>query len=134
MKSAAWCICPSARPATIFTAAIGPAIICSPNHWCAWTPRPARAKWHFQIVHHGLWDYDLASPPMLVTITVDGNKIDAVVQLTKEGFAFVFDRVTGKPVWPIEERPVPQERCSRRSTHRPRSRFRPSRRPTVRKA
>jgi quinoprotein glucose dehydrogenase len=64
-------------------------------------------KWHFQIVHHGLWDYDLSSPPVLATITVDGKKIDAVVQLTKEGFAFVFDRVTGKPVWPIEERPVP---------------------------
>jgi quinoprotein glucose dehydrogenase len=64
-------------------------------------------KWHFQIVHHGLWDYDLASPPTLVTITVDGKQIDAVVQLTKQGFAFVFDRVTGKPVCPIEERPVP---------------------------
>ncbi len=65
-------------------------------------------KWHYQIIHHGLWDYDLASPPALVTITVKGKKIDAVVQLTKHGFAFVFDRVTGKPVWPIEERPVPQ--------------------------
>jgi len=65
-------------------------------------------KWHFQIVHHGLWDYDLASPPTLATINVDGKKIDAVVQLTKEGFAFVFDRVSGKPVWPIEERPVPE--------------------------
>ncbi len=64
-------------------------------------------KWHFQIVHHGLWDYDLASPPILASIHVDGRKIDAVVQLTKEGFAFVFDRVTGKPVWPILERPVP---------------------------
>jgi quinoprotein glucose dehydrogenase len=64
-------------------------------------------KWHFQIVHHGLWDYDLSSPPVLGTIMVDGKKIDAVVQLTKEGFAFVFERVTGKPVWPIEERPVP---------------------------
>jgi len=64
-------------------------------------------KWHFQIVHHGLWDYDLATPPVMATITVDGKKIDAVVQLTKEGFAFVFDRITGKPVWPIEERPVP---------------------------
>ena len=64
-------------------------------------------KWHFQIVHHGLWDYDNPSPPNLVTIRVDGRAIDAVVQLTKQGFAFVFDRVTGKPVWPIEERPVP---------------------------
>ena len=54
-------------------------------------------KWHFQIVHHGVWDYDLASPPNLVTITVAGRKIDAVVQLTKQSLAFVFDRVTGEP-------------------------------------
>ncbi len=65
-------------------------------------------KWHFQIVHHGLWDYDPASAPNLVTITVDNKRIDAVVQLTKQGWAFVFDRVTGRPVWPIEERPVPR--------------------------
>jgi quinoprotein glucose dehydrogenase len=64
-------------------------------------------KWHYQLIHHGLWDYDNPSPPALVTIKVDGRTIDAVVQLTKQGFAFVFDRVTGKPVWPIEERPVP---------------------------
>jgi quinoprotein glucose dehydrogenase len=64
-------------------------------------------KWHYQLIHHGLWDYDNPSPPSLVTIKVDGRTIDAVVQLTKQGFAFVFDRVTGKPVWPIEERPVP---------------------------
>lgn len=67
-----------------------------------------KRKWHFQIVHHGLWDYDPPAPPNLVTIDVDGKKIDAVVQLTKQGFAFVFDRVTGAPVWPIEERDVPQ--------------------------
>src|SRR6188508_284967 len=65
-------------------------------------------KWHYQIVHHGLWDYDPASPPNLVTITVDGKRVDAVVQLTKQGMAFVFDRVTGRPIWPIEERPVPR--------------------------
>jgi quinoprotein glucose dehydrogenase len=64
-------------------------------------------KWHYQLTHHGLWDYDMPSPPSLVSITVAGKKIDAVVQLTKQGFAFVFDRVTGAPVWPIEERPVP---------------------------
>ncbi len=64
-------------------------------------------KWHYQIVHHGLWDYDLPAAPILVTITVDGRRIDAVVQLTKQGFAFVFDRVTGQPVWPIDERAVP---------------------------
>lgn len=67
-----------------------------------------KRKWHFQIVHHGLWDYDLASPPNLVSITVAGRKVDAVVQLTKQSLVFVFDRVTGKPIWPIEERPVPQ--------------------------
>ncbi len=64
-------------------------------------------KWHYQLVHHGLWDYDMPSPPSLVSITVNGKHIDAVVQLTKQGFAFVFDRVTGTPVWPIEERAVP---------------------------
>jgi quinoprotein glucose dehydrogenase len=64
-------------------------------------------KWHFQIVHHGLWDYDLPAAPILTTLNIGGRPIDAVVQLTKQGFAFVFDRVTGAPVWPIEERPVP---------------------------
>jgi quinoprotein glucose dehydrogenase len=64
-------------------------------------------KWHYQLVHHGLWDYDPPSPPNLVTIQVAGRKIDAVVQLTKMGFVYVFDRVSGKPVWPIEERAVP---------------------------
>jgi quinoprotein glucose dehydrogenase len=66
-----------------------------------------KRKWHYQLVHHGLWDYDMPGPPSLVTITVDGRKIDAAVQLTKMGFVYVFDRVSGKPVWPIEERPVP---------------------------
>jgi quinoprotein glucose dehydrogenase len=64
-------------------------------------------KWYFQMVHHGLWDYDNPSAPNLVTITVNGRRIDAVVQVTKQGFAYAFDRVTGTPVWPIEERPVP---------------------------
>ena len=64
-------------------------------------------KWHFQVLHHGLWDYDMPSAPALVTITVDGKSIDAVVALTKQGFAFVFDRVSGRPVWPIEEKAVP---------------------------
>jgi len=64
-------------------------------------------KWHFQFAHHGLWDYDPPAAPVLATITVDGRRIDAVVQVTKQGFAFVFDRVSGTPVWPIVERPVP---------------------------
>lgn len=66
-----------------------------------------KIKWYFQTVHHGLWDWDNPAPPNLVTITVDGRRIDAVAQVTKQGFTFVFDRVTGKPVWPIVERPVP---------------------------
>ena len=63
-------------------------------------------KWHFQAVHHGLWDYDFTAPPNLVTITVDGRRIDAVAITSKQGFTYVFDRVTGQPVWPIEERAV----------------------------
>ncbi len=66
-----------------------------------------KKKWHYQLVHHGLWDYDLASPPTLATIHVDGKTIDAVAQGTKQGFLFVFDRVSGKPVWPIVEKSVP---------------------------
>ncbi len=63
-------------------------------------------KWHFQFVHHPIWDYDVPCPPILVDITVDGRDIAAVAQPTKQGWVFVFDRVTGEPVWPIEERSV----------------------------
>lgn len=63
--------------------------------------------WHFQTVHHGLWDYDLPGPPVLVTIRKDGRTIDAVAAAGKTGFVYVFDRVSGQPVWPIDERPVP---------------------------
>lgn len=66
-----------------------------------------RRIWHYQLTHHGLWDYDLPAAPTLINITVKGERIKAVAQVTKQGFLFVFDRVTGKPVWPIEERPVP---------------------------
>ncbi|MGH9255231.1 MAG: pyrroloquinoline quinone-dependent dehydrogenase [Vicinamibacterales bacterium] len=65
-----------------------------------------RIKWHFQMVHHGLWDYDNPTSPNLVTITVNGKQIDAVAQVTKQGLTYVFDRVTGEPIWPIVERPV----------------------------
>lgn len=64
--------------------------------------------WHFQTVKHGLWDYDLPAAPNLVDITVNGLDIKAVAQVSKQGFVFVFDRLTGEPVWPIEDRPVPQ--------------------------
>ncbi len=92
----------------------------SGDYWGGWRPganlfaesivcldaATGQRKWHFQAVHHGLWDYDFGSPPNLVTITVDGRTIDAVAQVSKQGFTYVFDRVTGRPVWPIEERRV----------------------------
>ena len=64
--------------------------------------------WHFQLVHHDIWDWEPSSPPILADITVGGKPIKAVAQVTKHAFTFVFDRATGAPVWPIEERPVPQ--------------------------
>jgi quinoprotein glucose dehydrogenase len=70
--------------------------------------RTGKRIWHYQIVHHDIWDYDLPAAPVLADITMGGRKIPAVVQVTKMGLIFVFDRVTGQPVWPIEERPVPQ--------------------------
>ena len=71
--------------------------------------RTGEREWHFQTVHHGLWDYDLTSAPNLVTLDIDGRTIAAVAEVSKQGFTYVFDRVTGEPVWPIEERPVDVE-------------------------
>src|SRR5206468_5194498 len=65
-------------------------------------------KWHFQLVHHPIWGFDIASPPILADITVNGKKIKAIAQPGKQSFLYVFDRETGRPVWPIEERPVPK--------------------------
>jgi quinoprotein glucose dehydrogenase len=65
-------------------------------------------KWHYQLVHHGLWDMDIPCAPILADIVVGGRTIKAVAQPTKQAFLFVFDRVTGQPIWPIEERPVPK--------------------------
>ena len=70
--------------------------------------RTGKRKWHFQIVHHPIWDYDLSSAPLLADINANGKVIKAVALPTKEAFLYVFDRVTGEPVWPIEERPVPK--------------------------
>jgi quinoprotein glucose dehydrogenase len=63
--------------------------------------------WHFQTVHHGLWDYDNPAAPNLLDITVNGSRLKALAQITKQGYVYTFDRVTGKPVWPIDEKPVP---------------------------
>ena len=70
--------------------------------------KTGKLAWHFQMVHHDMWDYDTVGPPTLADITVDGRRVDAVIQGSKTGFLYVFDRATGAPVWPIEERPVPQ--------------------------
>ena len=77
------------------------------NSLLALDARTGKRLWHFQAVHHDLWDRDLSSPPALVTVTRNGRRIDAVVQPSKQGFLYVLDRVTGRPVFPIEERPVP---------------------------
>jgi quinoprotein glucose dehydrogenase len=70
--------------------------------------RTGQRKWHFQFVHHDVWNYDLPHAPQLVDLTVNGRSVPAVAQVTKQGWVYVFDRVTGQPLWPIEERPVPQ--------------------------
>ncbi len=72
--------------------------------------------WHFQLIHHDIWDWDIPTAPILVDITVDGRRIKAVAQVTKQAFTYVFDRVTGEPVWPIVERPVPQSDVPRERT------------------
>lgn len=69
--------------------------------------RTGKRRWHFQTVHHDLWDYDLSAAPQLITVNHEGKPVDAVAVAGKNGFLFVFDRVTGVPLWPIEERPVP---------------------------
>ena len=72
--------------------------------------------WYYQMVHHDIWDYDVASPPNLVTLCREGREIPAVVQVTKMGFMFVLDRLTGEPLFPVEERPVPQSKVPGEAT------------------
>jgi len=78
------------------------------NSLVALNARTGERLWHHQLVHHDLWDYDLPQAPKLLTIRRDGRDIDVVAQATKHGFLFVFERTTGEPIWPIEEREVPQ--------------------------
>ena len=70
--------------------------------------RTGKRLWHFQMVHHDIWDYDDATAPKLLTVRHDGKMVDVVAQVSKQGFVWVFNRVTGEPLWPIEERPVPK--------------------------
>jgi quinoprotein glucose dehydrogenase len=78
------------------------------NSLVALDARTGKRLWHFQLVHHDLWDYDLPAAPKLLTVRHNGRMVDVVAQATKQGFLFVFDRVTGQPLWPIEERPAPK--------------------------
>ena len=78
------------------------------NSLLALDARTGKRLWHFQMVHHDLWDYDLTTAPKLLTVRHAGRMVDIVAQPTKHGLLFVFDRVTGTPLWPIEERPVPK--------------------------
>ncbi len=70
--------------------------------------KTGQRKWHYQLVHHGIWDMDIPDAPMLVDITVNGQTVKAVAQPTKQAFLYVFNRITGEPIWPIVERPVEQ--------------------------
>ncbi len=72
--------------------------------------RTGKRLWHFQMVHHDMWDFDATAAPQLITVTHNGKKVDAVAQASKQGFLYVFNRVTGKPLWPIPERPVTQSK------------------------
>jgi glucose dehydrogenase len=77
------------------------------NSLVALDVRTGQRIWHQQLVHHDVWDYDNPTSPILLDVTVEGRPIKAVVQLTKQAFAYAFDRETGEPIWPLEERPVP---------------------------
>jgi glucose dehydrogenase len=78
------------------------------NSLLALDARSGKRLWHFQTIHHDLWDYDLPTAPKLLTVVHDGVSIPAIAQPSKQGFVYVFNRITGAPLWPIEERPVPQ--------------------------
>ena len=78
--------------------------------------KTGKRKWHYQSVHHGLWDYDLPCAPILFDMKVDGRTIKALAQPTKSAFLFVLNRETGEPIWPIEERPVPQSESPHEKT------------------
>jgi len=70
--------------------------------------KTGQRKWHYQLVHHGIWDFDIPCAPMLIDIAINGRTVKAVAQPTKQGILYTFDRVTGQPIWPFEEKPVPK--------------------------
>ncbi len=98
---------PTASPSFDFYGADRPGQNLFANCLLALDARTGKRLWHFQTTHHDLWDRDNGSPPNLLTVTHGGKRVDAVALVTKMGYLFLFDRVTGKPLFPIEERPVP---------------------------
>ncbi len=99
---------PTESPTSDFYGGYRPGNNLFANSIVALNAQTGRRVWHFQMTHHDIWDYDPPTAPILADITVGGRPVKAVVQLTKQGFAFVLDRTNGRPVWPIEERPVPK--------------------------
>lgn len=99
---------PTESPTSDFYGGYRPGNNLFANSIVALNAQTGRRVWHFQMTHHDIWDYDPPTAPILADITVAGRPIKAVVQLTKQGFVFVLDRTNGRPVWPIEERPVPK--------------------------
>jgi len=102
-----WVFLPVSTPSPDFFGGDRPGANLYSDSVVALDARTGERKWHFQTVHHDLWDYDLAAPPVLVTLERNGKPVDAVAQATKHGFVFVLDRETGAPLFPVEERPAP---------------------------
>ena len=92
---------------TAFTVLTGKERICTRTRHCA-RRAYGKLRWHYQTVHHDLWDYDLSAPPALITVKRNGKTMPAVAQITKMGLLFILDRMTGKPVFGVEERPIPK--------------------------
>ena len=99
---------PTGSPAYDFWGVNRPGANLFGNCLLALDARTGQRRWHFQAVHHDLWDYDLTTAPKLLTVQHDGRTVDVVAQASKSGFVYVFNRETGEPLWPIEERPVPR--------------------------
>ena len=115
-SSSAWSTCPSRCRPAISTVATGRGTPSSTRASSRSTSRPGKRKWHYQITHHGVWDYDPPCAPILFDITLSGRRVKALAQPTKQAFLFVLNRETGEPIWPIEERPVPQSDGAREKT------------------
>jgi len=108
MKLSGLSTCQWSCPRAIISGEIVPARDYLEKLLLPWTSKPGKRKWHYQLVHHGLWDMDIPCAPILADITINGRTVKAVAQPTKQAFLYVFNRETGEPIWPIVETPVPQ--------------------------